>query len=58
MDVRFDGGPSADVETVAVDGPVTTLHPAGALCYTGATLDPNHDLFVWRPEYAAGSSSN
>jgi hypothetical protein len=58
MDVAFAGGVSAHVESVAVDGPVTIFQPSGAVCYTGVTLDPNYDLFIWRPDYAASAKSD
>jgi aminopeptidase N len=58
MEVAFEGGAAPHRETVPVQAAVTTFRPSGAGCYSGVTLDPDHNLFIWRPEYAAAKSAN
>jgi Peptidase family M1 domain len=40
-------------KTLAVSDKTTITEAVAPVCYTAVMVDPNHDLFLWRPEYTS-----
>jgi hypothetical protein len=57
MEVALEGGSTTLRETVPVQTAVTAFRPSASGCYSGVTLDPDRDLFIWRSEYATAKGA-
>lgn len=53
LTILLSGPGRHDTRTIAVTEKTTVIEVSAPECFTSAVIDPEHDLFVWRPEYAA-----
>ena len=53
LTVLLSGSTQQEARTVEVTEKTTVAEISAPACFTAVTIDPDHNLFVWRPEYAA-----
>lgn len=53
LTVLLSGSNQSETRTVTVTAKATSVEISASTCYTTVTLDPDHNLFLWRPEYAS-----
>jgi hypothetical protein len=53
LTVLLSGLTQRETKTLVVTEKTTVFEVSAPACFTAVVIDPDHNLFVWRPEYAA-----